>query len=231
MRLIGPNCLGVLNTAERHAPGRDLRRRGAPARPDRLPLPERGARHRDHRGRRAHGPRPVLLRVGRQQGRRVRQRPARVLGAGRGHPRADALPRVLRQPPALRAHRPPGEQGQADRRGQGRALAGRRPRHRLAHGRAAVRLRRHRRRPLQPVGRDPDRHDAGTLRRRRAAVGAADPGRQPRGDRDQRGRARDPLRRRLPGGGPGRRRDCPRRRAHGWRSSCRPRRPWATRWT
>ena len=138
MRLIGPNCLGVLNTATGVRLNATFAGALAAARLDRLPLPERRPRHRDHRGRQPHGPRPVVVRVGRQQGRRLRQRPARVLGARPRHRRRPAVPRVLRQPAPLRADRAPGGPGQADRRGQERPLAGRSARHLLAHRRAAL---------------------------------------------------------------------------------------------
>ena len=88
MRLVGPNCLGVVSTR----PGRPRSTR--PSRPQRVPagthragLPER--RRRDHR----HGPRgaprarAVGVRLPRQPRRRLQQRPAALLGRatrGRG---------------------------------------------------------------------------------------------------------------------------------------------------
>ena len=47
--------------------------------------------------------RHLHLRLGGQQGRRLRQRPARVLGGRPAHRRHRALPRELRQPAAVRA--------------------------------------------------------------------------------------------------------------------------------
>ena len=82
LRLVGPNCLGVINTdadvvAQRVAVAGD-----PAARPGRVLLPVRCARRGDPGERRAARARPVDVRVGRQPRRRVRQRPAAVLGGG-----------------------------------------------------------------------------------------------------------------------------------------------------
>ena len=77
------------------------------------------------------------------------------------------------------------------------------------HGPPARRLRRDRRRPVRPRGRDPHRHDHRAARRRRAAAVPAAAGRRPGRDRHQRPRAGDRVRRRVrrrraepPGGTP-----------------------------
>ena len=87
-------------------------------------------------------------------------------------------------------------------------------------GRAAVSFGRDRRRAVSSGRRDPDRHHARAVRRRRAAGQAAGAARRPDRDRDQRRRPRDHLRRRLSGRrGPG-----PRvaraRSAGSWPSCC-----------
>ena len=80
MRLVGPNCLGVLNTDPEVAFNATLRARRADARRRRVRLPER--RVRDRGGRRGGAPwaRPVVLRVDGEQGGPVRQRLPAVLG-------------------------------------------------------------------------------------------------------------------------------------------------------
>ncbi len=195
MRLVGPNCLGVIATRagldatfapEAPAPGRIAfasqsgafgiagDRRGGPPRP-----------------------RPVVVRLDGQQGRPVRQRLHSLLGPGLRHRRDPALPRVLRQSAPLRPDRPRRLRAQADRGGQERPLGGRRARRVLAHGRAARGVGRDGRRALRSRRRDQDRHRLRAARRRRPARLAAAPSRRPGGDRDQRRRPRDRLRRRV----------------------------------
>ena len=99
----------------------------------------------------------VELRLGRQQGRRQRQRPAAVLGGRPRNRRRAAVPRVVRQPPQVQPHRPAGLAPQADRRGQERPLDRRRPGRLLAHRRDGQ-PRRGGRRTLPPGRRDPGRH-------------------------------------------------------------------------
>ena len=69
-------------------------------------------------------PRPVQLRLGRQPGRRVRQRPAAVLARRPAHRCGAAVPGDLRQPAQVRPDRPAARPGQAGGRG---GHAGRRP--------------------------------------------------------------------------------------------------------
>ena len=68
-----------------------------------LLVAERRPRARDSRAGRRPRRRPLDLRQRRQQGRRVGQRSAGVLGRGPGDPRHPALSRVVRQPAAVRA--------------------------------------------------------------------------------------------------------------------------------
>jgi predicted CoA-binding protein len=73
------------------AVGPTARRRG-------VPLPERRARPRHDRSRGRARTRAFVIRLERQQGRHLRQRPARVLGAGRGNETHRAVPRVVWEP-------------------------------------------------------------------------------------------------------------------------------------
>ena len=87
MRLIGPNCLGVVNTD----PEVRLDATFGPIvplpGPGRLPVPERrpGAGHHRLRQRARAG--AVVVRLGRQQGRHLQQRPARATGSRTTGPR------------------------------------------------------------------------------------------------------------------------------------------------
>ena len=105
--------------AQRHA-----RAAAARPRPGRLLLPVRRARRRDPGRGGAPGARPVHLRLGRQPGRRQRQRPAPVLGDRPGHRRGPALPGELRQPAQVRPAGPAGGPDQAGGRGEDRPVRG-----------------------------------------------------------------------------------------------------------
>ena len=94
-------------------------------------------------------------------------------GSRTRHRRRAAVPRVVRQPAQVRADRAAVRRAQAGPGGQERPLGGRRPRHVVAHGSAAVGLGRDGRRPVRAGGRDPHRHAARAVRRRRAADDAA----------------------------------------------------------
>ncbi len=85
---------------------RDLRTAGVPRRPNRLLVSIRCARPRTARAGRGPRARPLRLRLDREQGRRVVQRPPRVVGGRPRHRPRPALPRVVRQPTQVRAHRP-----------------------------------------------------------------------------------------------------------------------------
>ena len=153
-RLVGPNCLGIASAAvglnATFAP------RAFPPWAHRLLLPERSARARAARARRGARPRRLGVRLDRQQGRRLLQRPARVVGGRRrDRPRADVR-RVLREPAQVRAHRAAARAREAGARDEERPLARRSSRGGLAHRRAG-RLGRRRRRALPPGRRDPGR--------------------------------------------------------------------------
>ena len=96
LRLIGPNCLGVINTAAEVSLNASL----APLMPPRgragLLLPVRCAGHRDPGEGARPGPGPLDVRQRRQPRRRVRQRPPAVLGGGRRDRGGPALPGVDR---------------------------------------------------------------------------------------------------------------------------------------
>jgi acetate---CoA ligase (ADP-forming) len=73
MRLVGPNCFGVLNTSPPGPSQRHLRTSRGDRRPGRLSLSERGRGDRHHRGRRPSGRGPLIVRLGGQQVRHLRQ--------------------------------------------------------------------------------------------------------------------------------------------------------------
>ena len=94
-------------------PQRDVRGSFGAVGEHRLLVAERGARGRDAGGGRVAGPRTLGVRVHRQQGRRVHERPARVVG-GRRRDRAGADVRgVVRQPAPVRSPRAPRRTPQA----------------------------------------------------------------------------------------------------------------------
>ena len=142
LRMVGPNCLGVLNTDPEVQPQRHVRRRAgvppAASRSARSPAPSGIGAARPCRGAAA---RRLELRVARRPRRRLHERPARAVGGGRAHGRGDALRRDVRQPRALRAHRPARLAPQADPRRQGppSGAARRARRRRGSHTAAALR--------------------------------------------------------------------------------------------
>ena len=105
MRLVGPNCLGIAvpgirldaTFAARH-PAAGMAGVAVQSGGVGIALLDQlcPARNRD-----------LLVRLPRRQGRRVRQRPAEVVGAGSGHQAGRALPGVVRQPAQVRPLRPP----------------------------------------------------------------------------------------------------------------------------
>ena len=141
LRLIGPNALGIINTD----PAVSINASLAGLMPPRGRAGffcQSGAlgsailEKVNNRGSRA-----LDVRQRRQPGRRVRQRPAAVLGGGRLHRGRDDVPRVDRQPAQVLPDRPPGLAAQADHRGAvrpdhpGRADGARRPHDRRAAAR------------------------------------------------------------------------------------------------
>ena len=115
------------------APERHVRRERVAAGQRWIRFPERGARAGGRRaGARARA-RALVLRLARQQGGRLVQRPAGVLGGRRRHQRRRALPRELRQSRALQPDRPPRRAPQAGARAQGRGQRCGRTRRGLPH--------------------------------------------------------------------------------------------------
>ena len=97
MRLVGPNCMGIINTD----PAIRLNTTFAPTQPPPGNMAfftqsgALGVAVIDEAAQLRH--RAVRLRLRRQQDRHLGQRPAPVLGAGRPHRRDPPLPRILRQ--------------------------------------------------------------------------------------------------------------------------------------
>ena len=96
------------------------------------------------------------VRLDRQQGRRLVERPARVVGGRRGDRGDPPLRRVVRQPAPLRPDRAPRRAPQADPRAEERHVDERPAGRELAHRRAR-RIGGRRRRALPPGGRHPCR--------------------------------------------------------------------------
>ncbi len=122
------------------SPQRDVRATPGAARLDRVHVPERRPRDRDHRSRGAARAGPVVVRIGGQQDRPVRQRHAALLGAGSQHRCRVAVPRVVRQPAEIRSDRAPVRAPQAAAGGEERSLYRRGPRELLSHRGSAVDL-------------------------------------------------------------------------------------------
>ena len=164
-RLIGPNCLGIASAGPRL---------NATFAPRALPRRERSASRRraarsasrcSRRRKRAGSGSPRSSR----SATRPTSRRTTCSSGGRTTTATDlvaALPRVVRQPAQVRAHRAPGGAHEADPRDEERPHARRREGRRLAH-RGARRLRRRRRRALPPGRRIRARHARGARRRRR----------------------------------------------------------------
>ena len=110
-RMVGPNCLGVF-AAGTKMNATFSRRQFEPGNVGHLVAERRRWPRGDRRGLPARS-RHVGVRVDRQQGGRIVQRPARVLGGRRRHRRDRALSGVVRKPPPLRAHRQPGRQARS----------------------------------------------------------------------------------------------------------------------
>ena len=171
-RLLGPNCLGISSAAVRLE--RDLRLPLGAAGQHRLLVAERSARARLARSVRVARPRALGVRLDRQQGGRLLERPARVVGGRSQRPTScsstssrSAIPRRFGTL-ARRVARI-----EADPRRQERNDERRRARGELAH-RGARRLRGRSRCAVPPGGRHPGGLARGADRRRGVAVDAAD---------------------------------------------------------
>ena len=142
MRVIGPNCLGVINTAE--AVRLNATFAPDPATPGRVGFMSQsgglGIAIIEAAGRA--GVRTFVVCIRWQQGGSVGQRHAPLLGAGPEHRPCPALPRVVRRPAQVRSHGSPRCPAKAADRGQERTLGRGRARHELAYRSIAVGLRR-----------------------------------------------------------------------------------------
>ncbi len=136
MRMIGPNCMGVVNTNPGSRDERHVRavppRRGT----GRLRLAIRWPRHRSARALGRARPGHLHVRLAREQGRPEQQRPPPVLGGGSRDRRDPPVSRVVREPAQVRAARASSVAAQADHRRQERSEHGRRTRYLIAHGRS-----------------------------------------------------------------------------------------------
>ena len=121
MRVIGPNALGVANTAAEVRLNATLAPGPARTGPDRVLRAVGGAGHRDPRGGAQARSGAVDLRLGGQPRRPVGQRHAAVLADRPGHRSGAPVPGDVRQPAEVRACRAAARAHQADRRGEERA--------------------------------------------------------------------------------------------------------------
>ena len=123
-RLIGPNCMGLLNTDPAVQPERDVLAGLSAGRRRRDVHAERRAGPGDPRLREAARHRHLELRVGRQQGGRLGQRPHSILGRRPAHLGHPAVPRELRESEEVQRDRAARGANEADRGGQGGAIDG-----------------------------------------------------------------------------------------------------------
>ena len=170
----------------------------------RLHVAERRAGRGDPLHRRPQGDRILDVRLGRQQDRRVGQRPAPLLGKRPGHRGHPALPGELRRPASLHGDRPAHHAPEADPGRQGRPDLGRRPGRLLAHRRAGRTGHGHRP-PVRTVRRDAGGFGRGALRSGAGLLAPAGAGRAADRHHHQRRRAGNPGHRRLRGARAGRR--------------------------
>ncbi len=178
---------------ERGRPQRDVRAALVPAGAHRLLVPERRARPGTPRARRESRARPLGVRLDRKQGRRLVERPARVVGGRRRDEPRRPLRRVLREPGEVRADRATAIAQEADPRDEERSFGVGEGGSRVAHG-SPGRLRHRGRRPLPSCGGHPRRHARRTDRRRRPPLDAAVATGASRCGAHECGWARDPLR-------------------------------------
>ena len=202
MRLVGPNCLGVLNTA----PAVQMNATFAPGRPPagRIAFASQSGAYGIAALEPCRAPRPwaVVVRLDGRQGRPVGQRLPALLGAGPRHRRRAPVPRVARATRSASARSPAADRVQAGDRRQERAQRRGAARRVVAYRRSAAGLGGDGRRALRPRGRHPRRDPGRAARRRRAARAPAAAAGRPRGDRHQRRRTGDLLRRCRHGGRP-----------------------------
>ena len=197
-RLIGPNCLGIAVAAPRL--NATFAARSAPAATSASPRsPARSARAA--RGGRCARARALGLRLDREQGRRLLERPARVVGGRRGDRTSSCSTSSRSATRAASAGSPARRAAQADPRPEERHVRHRPARRQLAHRRARG-LRGRRRRALPPGRRHPRALARGADRRRDAPLVAAGAEGAARRRAHERRRARHPRRRRLRRGRP-----------------------------
>ena len=174
----------------------DVRPAGVPCRQCRPFVAERSARPRIAGGCRRPGNRRLRIRLHRQQGGRLVERPPGVLGRRSGHGGRSPLPRVVRQSEEVRPPCTEGRAQEADPRTEGWPHGCGRPRHAIAHG-CPRRLGNRRRRALLPGRGHPRRHARGARGRRRSALQSASAPRSPRRAAHERRRTRHPCSRRV----------------------------------
>ena len=171
------------------APERHVRPHSGGGRIDRLRQPIGGARSGYPQRRSGPGHRTHPVRLDGQQGRRLGQRPGRVLGERRAHPRHLYVSRVVRQPAPLHRDRQARRPQEADPRRQVGTHRRGRPRRHQPH-------RRHRRRRRDGLGfpravrRHPRQHHRRALRHRPGLRSLPAAGWRPGGHRHQRRRSR-----------------------------------------
>ena len=200
MRLVGPNCLGVLNTAQTSRSTRRSPR--SPRQPGSVAFASQsgafGIAAVAEAARRGLGL-SSFVSTGNKADLSGNDL-LRFWEADDGDGGDRALPRVVRQPAPVRPGRPAGGGRQAGDRGQERALGGRLACRHVAYRGAPRRVRRDRRRPVPPRGRDPYGHRRRAVRCRRPAGRPAAARGRSRRHRDERRRPRHRLRRRVRGG-------------------------------
>ncbi|CAA9358114.1 MAG: Acetyl-CoA synthetase (ADP-forming) alpha and beta chains, putative, partial [uncultured Gemmatimonadetes bacterium] len=184
---------GARAVDERHLRAHDAARRAGFVHE---PVGGDGRHHPGLRGRVRH--RHLAVRLGRQQARRQRQRPDPVLGRRRADRGDPDVPGKLRKPAPLHAVGPRDHAEEADHRREVGPVRRRRARRLVAHRRAGGHRCRHGC-AAAPVRGDPRGHGGGDVRPGDGLQPPADPARQPRGHRDQRGRSRHHHRRRVRG--------------------------------
>ncbi len=196
MRVIGPNCLGIVNTA----PGVQMNATFAPVVPVRGPvafLSQSGGLGIELMSRTGE------LGIGISEfvsvGNKSDVSGNDLLQHWETDPNTDVILFYLESfgnPRKFAAPGPAHRASEGDRRRQGRPHPSREPRRVVAHGRARV-ARRRGRRAVPPGGRDPRRHAGAVARHRAGARAPTTPARAPRRDHRQRRRTGNPRRRRV----------------------------------